>query len=125
MYYVQLYNYCIGPRPPERVTNVTTIHITSYEATIQWRVPFLSYTPEIYTIHYYNATDSLISTQPNSGTNFNRDLNLIFNVRLISLAPGANYTYFISAANSNGNTSSETMSFITNDFGMLTAWPQV
>ena len=111
----------VGPRPPDKVQNITVIHITSHEATIQWRVPFLRYTPEIYTIYYQNTTQNLTSTERrSSGMNFTLDLNLILNVRLVSLAPGANYTYFITATNSIGSNSSEKMSFATKDFSMLT-----
>lgn len=108
------------PRPPNKVQNVTVIHITPCEATIWWIVPSLRYTPEIYTIYYQNSTENLTSTeQRSSGANFTADINLTFNISLVSLAPGTDYTYFINATNSIGSNSSERMSFTTKDFSML------
>ena len=93
-----------------------------YEATVQWIVPYLVYTPEVYTVHYNStANNTLISARRESGLNFSLSLNLTLSISLVMLDPGVRYTFYVNGTNSYGSAMSEVMDFTTLETCMLSS----
>ena len=114
------YYVIAAPSSPRLVKDIKSINITPHEATIQWTVPYLVYTPEVYTVHYNNtANNTLISARRKSGSNFSLSLNLILNTSFTMLDTGVRYTFYVNATNSHGSTVSDTMEFTTMETRMF------
>ena len=95
--------------------------ITDDEATIQWTVSRIAYTPETYTVYYGIIPGSLtnVSQQQQSGDNFTAT-NLQFWVQLTGLAPGTRYYYQVVAVNSvPSSNQSSVQQFITTELRKL------
>lgn len=93
--------------------NVRVSEITPHNATVHWTVPYIAYTPETYSVYYYNSTTNLSIVAQSSGTNFSLSFNKSFSSRILSLAPGTTYSYYVEATNSIGSSNSTYMHFTT------------
>ena len=112
--YACSYNTIAAPSSPRSVQDIDSINITPHEATIQWTVPYLVYTPEVYTVHYNSTANNIqISARRESGSNFSLSLNLTLDTSLTMLDPGVRYTFYVNATNNNGSTLSDIMNFTT------------
>lgn len=100
-----------NPSQPQAVQHTNTTHST---ATIEWRVPVLTYTPESYYVEYGTSISSLIerSSVIQSGSNLSI-VNKIYSVVISGLS--SNTTYFYRVVSSNTLTSSRSLlnNFVT------------
>ena len=100
-----------SPLQPQAVQHTNTTHST---ATIEWRIPVITYTPESYYVEYGTSIASLVerSTVIESGSNLSI-VNRIYSVVISGLS--SNMTYFYQVVSSNTLTSSRSplKSFVT------------
>lgn len=99
---------------------VQAVNITSTSATVQWVVPYLSYTPEQYTVLYGTAEAMLDqrSTTLSSTTDIT-SLNVTYEVVIEELVPNTVYYFQLHSANTIGETTAAVMTFMTLEAGIL------
>ena len=104
----------LGPRSPSQPTSVRYINTTHSTATIEWRIPSITYTSETYYIEY-GTSPTVLDRQSVSITS-GSDLTLtnqLYSVDITELISNTTYYYRAVAANSFASTRSTLGSFIT------------
>lgn len=104
---------CTGPSTPAQMENVTVKH--SYElALISWVVPYISYTPEMYTVLYSTSLSYLNTTGGQAfGKVYFTTNEESYSILLQGLTANTTYYYAIISSNSYGTTMSTVFSFQT------------
>ena len=102
---------------------IEAINETSTSVTISWRVQSVSYTPEIYTVHYrINNSNQFESSHTVYGlTQLQEILNINgteYNATLTDLKPYTQYYYYVNATNTEGSSNSTLEYFSTDEDGM-------
>lgn len=91
------------------------VHLTHTTAVIQWTVPTIAFSAEIYTF-MYSVTEDTVNTIMigpfSSGTDISQT-NKMYSIALEDLSPGTRYYYQIKAENTIGMTLSEIFTFDT------------
>ena len=119
-YHDCIYMTIVGRRSPVQPTMVQTVNTTSSSTTVQWVVPYLSYTPEQYTIRYGTAEEMLDQrTTPLSSTTDIASVNTTYQLALQGLAPNTIYHFQLHSTNTFGETTTVIMTFTTSEAGML------
>ena len=96
-----------------------TVNISSHNATILWMVPYLTYTPEEYTV-YFGVSESLLD-QRSEIQRSSSDLgarNEIYSLIITQLRPNTDYYFQIHSVNSYSETVTDAMNFTTIESGM-------
>ena len=101
-----------GPHLPVPVTNITSRRGPTLDSTyISW-IAQLSYTPEVYIIHYGSNKNSLDFTSGDiNSVNDTMQLNNSYEVIISGLEVGETVYFKISSNNSVGGAESEVMNF--------------
>ena len=106
--------------PPLKFLTTDVITITPYSAEISWVTPHIISDRETFSVQY--STD--ISLENAGEVVIEASNEFIFNqkflVNITGLTPFTTYYYIIQANNSAGNTSTDVMTFTTNQTGMNT-----
>ena len=110
----------LGRRNPVQPATVQAVNITSTSATVQWVVPYLSYTPEQYIVLYGTAEAMLdqTSTTLDSTTDIT-SLNVTYQVVIEGLVPNTLYHFQLRSTNTIGETTAAVMTFMTSEAGTL------
>ena len=103
---------------------IEAVNETSTSVTISWRVQSVSYTPEIYIVHYGTSdSDQIESSQTVHGpTQLQEILDINgseYRVTLTDLKPYTQYYYYVSATNTEGSSNSTLEYLITDEDGTL------
>ena len=108
-----------GQRIPIQPTTVQTVNITSASATVQWLIPYISYTPEHYTIDFGTAREMLHLRSPtlSSSTDISA-LNITYALTLQALVPNTVYFFQLQSVNTYGETTTPVMMFATLEAGI-------
>ena len=108
----------IGRRAPVQPTAVQTVNISSSSVTVQWVVPYLSYTPEQYTIHYGTVRErlDLRSTSLSSITDI-LAFNTTYDISLQGLTPNTVYFYELHSVNTYAEIAAAIRTFTTSEAG--------
>ena len=104
-----------GPADPMQPTNLRVSNPGDTTVTVQWTVPLIAYTPEIYVVSYSTGTlkrQVLMSDPVNSGAEFEA-VNQTFTAELTGLSPNTPYNYLVMSNNTEGTTTSEPQSLTT------------
>ena len=106
----------LGPASPNAPTDLTSFDIKYNEATIQWTVPMLSYTPEEYTVYYGTSESSLTDTSAmvEGAIDFS-SANQQYSVTITDLLFNTLYYFKVRATNTEGNTESTGGTFKTKE----------
>ena len=108
---------CIAIIPPLEIVAIE-VTTTPYSAEISWVTPFIALDKETYTVQY-NTNISLQNSNENVIEAINEfAINQRFSVNITGLIPFTTYYYIIQANNSAGNTSTDVMTFTTNQTGV-------
>ena len=111
---------CIGQSSPVQPRGVQTVNTTAYSTSVQWLVPYLTYTQEQYIVNYGTGRESLDTSSEVQGSTANISaVNVTYYVSLQELAPNTGYYYQIRSTNSRGSTLSPIMMFTTSEAGEL------
>ena len=95
------------------------MNITSSSTIVQWVVPYLSYTPEQYTINYGTARETLDQRSATlSSTTDISATNTTYRISLQGLAPNTIYFFQLHSVNTHGETTAAVMMFMTSEAGM-------
>ena len=92
-------------------------YLTHLTAVIEWRVAFIVFSPELYTLMYSTTPNNVntIMTEPQfSGTDTTLT-DRVYSVTLKNLSPATTYYYQIKAENTIGITLTEISSFSTRE----------
>lgn len=102
------------------------MNITTYSATVKWLSPYLTFTPEQYTVNYGTERDSLNQMGPvlSSSTDISVS-NITYNISLQNLTPHTEYFYQLLSTNTYGETTSAIMTFTTSEAGENIATKQL
>ena len=92
-----------GPVLPQRPVELIAYLISHDQATVQWKVPSVLYTPETYKVQYRTKSSDLYETK------FTMDTK----VALFELLPNTDYYFQVIAQNTVGQTESYLSSFRT------------
>ena len=104
-----------GSAPPIQPTNVRVVSTDATNATVQWTVPLIAYTPETYIVSYSTGSltrQVLMSDPVESGADFDA-VNQIFSVELTGLEPNTAYNYQVISSNTEDTITSESQSLNT------------
>ena len=104
----------VGPRSPSMPTSVRFTNTSHSTATLEWRIPLITYTPETYYIEY--GISSTMLDQRSVSTGSGGDLtvmNQVYSVDLTGLSSNTTYYYRVVASNSFTSTSSSLGTFVT------------
>ena len=102
------WNFCAGPSAPTQPINVVHTTLSSDLAVIQWLIPFVMYTPENYTIVYWEDQSLLnYSSDVVIGTDDITLINQVYSVTLSGLESNTSYYYQVIARNNIGTNSSD------------------
>ena len=95
-----------------------TVNISSISVTVQWMVPYLSYTPEQYTVYYGTVRERLDmrSTTLSSTTDISAS-NTTYEISLQGLTPNTAYFYQLRSVNTYAETTTAVMTFMTSEAG--------
>ena len=103
--------------PPVEFVAIEAVTTTSYSAEISWVTPYIIMDKETYSVQY--STD--MSLQNSSDVIIEAINEFVFNqkfsVNITGLIPFTAYYYIVQASNSAGNTSTNVMTFTTNQSG--------
>ena len=93
---------------------MTAVNIVHNEATIQWTVSSIAYTPEQYIVLYGLTESSLTqeSDMVNSTMDFN-SINDTYSVKITGLDYNTVYYYQVRSTNTEGSTNSDVVMFQT------------
>ena len=95
---------------------VTATNVQDSSALIQWIVPSIAYTPEIYVVEYGTSQDSLdMTSDPTHSGEDITVVNQMYSVQLSSLEPVIQYYYKVVATNTAQSRSSNLLSFKTSE----------
>ena len=112
---------CIGPALPALIEDFS-VYGTSFElAIIRWRVPRITYVPELYRIIYGEVTESpaiLLASEIVAGTTNLTSIDDEYSVVVRNLGPNTRYRYSISASNVLGSRPTVFFNFLTAPNGM-------
>ena len=104
--------------PPVEFVAIEVTTTTSYSAEICWVTSYIIMDKETYSVQY--STD--MSLQNRSDVIIEAINEFVFNqkfsVNITGLIPFTTYYYIVQASNSVGNTSTDVMTFTTNQSGM-------
>ena len=104
--------------PPVKFVAIEVTTTTPYSAEISWVTPYIIMDKETYSVQY--STD--MSLQNSSDVIIEAINEFVFNqkfsVNITGLIPFTTYYYIVRASNSAGNTSTDIMTFTTNQSGM-------
>ena len=109
--------YSIAIIPPIKFVTIE-VATTPYSAEISWITPYIILDQETYSVQYstdmslQNSSEVVIEATNQFTTNQK------FSVNITGLIPFTTYYYIIQANNSAGNTSTDIMTFTTNQTGM-------
>ena len=104
-----------GPADPMQPTNLRVTNPGDTTVTVQWTVPLIAYTPEIYVVSYSTGTlkrQVLMSDPVGSGADFDA-VDQMFSVELTELEPNTAYNYQVMSQNSVTTTASAQQSLNT------------
>uniref|UniRef100_A0A1X7V2V0 Protein-tyrosine-phosphatase n=1 Tax=Amphimedon queenslandica TaxID=400682 RepID=A0A1X7V2V0_AMPQE len=96
-----------GPGLPNKPINMTSVVLNTTSVRIEWVVTSVTYSPEIYTVHYeslscyHNGSFSI-----NGSTSvevFTQESNTPYSLTIDGLKPGIKYTYYIASKNTEGH----------------------
>lgn len=108
----------LGRGAPTQPTSVQTVNITSSSTTVLWVVPYLSYTPEQYTIYYGTTMDTLdLTSSVVSSTTDISATNTTYTISLKELTPNTVYFFQLHSVNTYGGTTTAVMTFTTSESG--------
>ena len=108
-----------GQRIPTQPMTVQTVNITSNSATVQWLIPYISYTPEQYTIDFGTARETLgLRSSTLSSTTDISALNITYALTLQGLPPNTVYFFQLRSVNTYGATTTPVMLFATLEAGI-------
>lgn len=110
----------IGQSPPLEASELQVVNVTAYTASVEWKIPYLSFTPEQYVVMYSGESSSLDLVRPilRSGTDLSVS-NVTYSTSLQDLSPHREYFYQLRSANTYGETTSAIMAFTTLEAGQL------
>ena len=110
--HLQVSTYSIGPRSPFQTNGVRFTETSHSSATVEWRVPFIAYTPEVYHVEYgLSPTELSQSSQTvGSGSDFSVT-NQLYSINLVGLTADTTYYYQVVATNSYASNQSSLASF--------------
>ena len=92
--------------------------ISTNSAIIQWTVPSIAYTPEMYVVEYGDVPDSLIySGDPVTSRDDIVTANKDYSFQLKGLKPGTMYYFIIESQNSNLSSRTFPFFFYTKETG--------
>ena len=103
--------------PPIELVSIEVI-TTPYSAEISWVTPYVILDMETYTVQYSKNMSLLNSSEVVIEATNKFVFNQEFSVNITGLIPFTTYYYIIQANNSAGNTSTDVMTFTTNQTGM-------
>ncbi len=109
-----LYMKCTGPLAPAVPAGVTYTSTAYTTATLQWTVPYITYTPETYTIQF--GIDASLLDQTSASIAGNTDItaeNELFSIQLTELVHDTTYYYRVVASNINSSSASDVDTFVT------------
>ena len=114
MHAVALIFVYTGPIPPEQPTGLGFDDIAYTSAVLEWTIPYISYTPEIYQVLYGLTESNLdqMSEIVDGGTDL-VSTNQVFSVGLTGLLPDTTYYWIVVSSNSFATTESSIASFLT------------
>ena len=107
---------CIAIIPPLEIVAIE-VTTTPYSAEVSWVTPFIVLDKETYTVQYgtnislQNSNEIVIEAINEFA------INQRFSVNITGLIPFTTYYYIIQTNNSAGNTSTDVMTFTTNQTG--------
>ena len=109
----------IGIRAPIIPEGVNVTQISTNSAIIQWVIPSIAYTPEMYVVEYSEMLDSLIYSANSTSREDNiTAVDTNHSVQLKDLEPGTKYYFVVEAQNSNLSSRTAPFFFCTNETGM-------
>ena len=109
----------LGQRLPTQPTTVQTVNITSGSATVQWLIPYISYTPEQYAINFGTARETLVFRSPTLSSSMDISaLNITYVLTLQGLAPNTVYFFQLQSVNTYGETTTPVVMFATLEAGI-------
>lgn len=97
--------------------------INSTSANISWITSYVSYTPELYTVHYFRdgENEEFISSYSIRTSEILEEFvfltNTSYSILLDNLSPYTTYLYYVVSCNTQGNTSSSIHMFVTAEDG--------
>lgn len=104
----------VGPRNPSQPTAVQYTNTTHSTATIEWRIPTITYTPETYYVEYGTSPTSLNEQTSIIGSGSDLTLsNEIYSVVITGLLSNTTYYYRVVASNNFTSSRSTLGSFVT------------
>lgn len=112
-----------GPGRPYKPVDISIENITSSSVIIVWTVPSVAYTPESYRVYYesINDGDQFVSPREVGPTELD-ELLLVndaeYEMTLYGLRPFTQYSYYITATNTEGTIRSIVANFTTNETGL-------
>ena len=93
--------------------------ISTNSTIIQWTVPSIAYTPEMYVVEYSEMLDSVIYSANSTSREDNiTAVDTTHSVELKGLKPGTKYYFVVEAQNSNLSSRTAPFFFYTNETGM-------
>ena len=81
---------------PVKPEDITFVDVKSDSVIIQWTVPYISYSPETYVVHYGTSRDSLIH---NSSSTDSEEEVMTYSVELSGLRDNTTYYVQVLATN--------------------------
>ena len=111
-------SYSPGCREPNVPEDVKVLETYSDSVVIQWRVSFITYTPEIYVVKYGTNIESLpfFGEYLSSGSDIGA-VNEIYSVQLKGLSPGTKYCFVVAVNNSYHSSKTVPSCFLTKETG--------
>ena len=107
---------CIAIIPPLEIVAIE-VTTTPYSAEVSWVTPFIVLDKETYTVQY-GTNISLQNSNEIVIEAINKfAINQRFSVNITGIIPFTTYYYIIQTNNSAGNTSTDVMTFTTNQTG--------
>jgi len=101
------------------VPTIRNIITTPYSVCISWEVLSIIFDNEMYSVEYgTNETMLVYASEVVNGNTDGLAISDVFSVNITGLTPFTTYYYIIWANNSIGNTSTNVMSFRTNEAGV-------